>query len=194
MLADHIGIPQLRDLASRSVQFTDKIGLSEMTRLAELAHPSELAENSSLDVQISVHSGSQGFPEISGSVSGSLGLSCQRCLGVLHWPLEVDFRLAVIEKEEDIDNVAEPFDTVVAGSDGVRFAEIVEDELIGSLPLAPMHDDSADCGGAPTLSENKLVSVNDAGSSEASVEGDMNRPFAELSAMLKSTDGADRED
>jgi len=185
MLVDHIGIPQLRDMAKRSEEIAGELGLNQFPRLAALLAPEAGASDSQVDVRFRFRNGVQGFPEISGTVSGVLELSCQRCLGALEWPLELAFQLAVVESDADIEEVAEPFDTLVAGEHGIRLAEVIEDELLSSLPLAPVHQSIADCTDAELL-ETKIVYKRDDSEAEAGeAEADTNQPFAGLAAMLK---------
>jgi uncharacterized protein len=191
MLLAHIGIPQLRDMAKRSEEIADEIELNELSRLASMQHPD--GHNRKIDVRIRFHGGAQGFPEISGTLTGSLELTCQRCLGVLDWPLELGFQLAVVESEDDIEEVAEPFDTLMAGEHGILLAKVFEDEVLSSLPLAPVHENVADCTDAEIL-KSKIV-YRKAGVGESPDDegmGETSQPFAGLAAMLKH--GADTED
>jgi uncharacterized protein len=206
MLVDHTGIPQLRDLASRSEQVSDSIRVSDMSRLAELLHPdAELAE-SELDVRIEFLGGIQGFPEISGHITGSLDIYCQRCLGSLDLPVDTAFRLVVIGSAADLDEIAEPFDVVLAGEQGIRLAEVIEDELLASLPLAPMHADLVSCEtsigvkfigdaiddtGDTTKVNSKMNSKTD---SEVESDIEINRPFEDLAALLKDSKSEDKSD
>jgi uncharacterized protein len=183
MLADHLGVPQLRDLASRSEHYRDTVPVSDMARLTDVLHPDFELQDKKLDLQIEFLGGMQGFPELSGHIGGSLEIVCQRCLGSLEWPVEIDFRLVVISSEEDFDEVAEPFDTVIAGEHGIRLSEIVEDELLGSLPLAPMHDED-DC----------KLSTNADPAMEKNPDGEeMNRPFGNLAALIEQAAEPDRK-
>lgn len=190
MLADHIGIPQLREMAGRSEQVSGEIGLRDLSRLASFLHTEQGAENRRLDVQLSFHRGAQGFPEISGLASGSLELRCQRCLGALEWPVDLSFRLAIVESDSDVDDIPESFDTVVAGEHGIEFAKIIEDEVLASLPLAPMHQESDGCR-MPELPEHQDETVSTAteASSERGAEADTNRPFAQLADLLSTKVG-----
>ena len=205
MLVDHFGIPQLRDFASRSEQVSSSVRVDDLPRLAELLHPDGgLADNLSgpkgsghesgnkegqqeLDVRIEFLGGMQSFPEIKGHVVGSLEIFCQRCLGALKWPVDLDFRLVVVASEADFDEVAEPFDTVVAGEHGIKLAEVIEDELLSSLPLAPMHEDLASC---ETSIGVKFTDIDNE-SSEFEAETETNRPFGDLASLLKAGDSAD---
>ena len=77
-------------------------------------------------------------------------LACQRCLGELRVPLEVD-RHIVFARDEDsaaaLDDASE--DDVLALSGELDVRELVEDELLLALPLVPRHDV---CPGAVRLS------------------------------------------
>ena len=96
-----------RDLASRSEQFRESIGLGKMPRLAEILFESDKQADREIDVHIDLLPGMQGFPEISGQVKGSLDICCQRCLGSITWPVEMRFHLIVVGSETDIDEVAD---------------------------------------------------------------------------------------
>jgi len=185
MLVDHIGIPQLRDMAKRSEEIAGEIGLNQFPRLAAILYPEAGAGDSHVDVRFRFRNGAQGFPEISGTVSGVLELSCQRCLGALDWPLELVFQLAVVESEADIEEVAEPFDTLVAGEHGIRLAEVIEDEFLSSLPLAPVHQNITDCTDAELLETKLVYKRDDSGVDAGEAVADTNQPFAGLAAMLK---------
>jgi uncharacterized protein len=209
MLVDHFGIPQLRDFASRSEQVSSSVRVDDLLRLAELLHPDGgLADDLSgpqgsghepgnkegnkegqqeLDVRIEFLGGKHSFPEIKGHVAGSLDIFCQRCLGALKWPVDLDFRLVVVASEADFDEVAEPFDTVIAGEHGIKLTEVIEDELLSSLPLAPMHEDLASC---ETSIGVKFTDMDNE-SSEFEAETETNRPFGDLASLLKAGDSAD---
>jgi uncharacterized protein len=143
-----------------------------------------------LEVQIDLLAGMQGFPEISGQVKGSLDICCQRCLGSLVWPVDIGFHLVVVGSEADYDEIAEPFDTVVAGEHGIRLTSIIEDELIASLPLAPMHHGNGVCEvRAPAA--GKAVENKESGEPSELSENEIHRPFANLDALMKGDEAAD---
>ena len=94
----------------------------------------------------------------------------------MDWIADTEFRLVVVGSERDLESVAEPFDTVVAGEHGVDIRQLIEDELLGSLPLAPMHASAAEC---EPMAEAVVEAKPDAALQ------DTNRPFAGLDALLK---------
>ena len=204
MLADHIGVPQLRDLASRSEQVSSPVRVNDMPRLAELLHPDVKLADEELDVRIRFLGGTQGnaqgnsqsniqgFPEIRGHLTGSLHIYCQRCLGPLDWSVDIDFHLVIINSMADFDVVAEPFDAVVAGEHGIRLAELIEDELLSSLPFAPMHADLESC--ETSIGVKFIEDGNKPSESGSDMDSDTNRPFGDLAALLKAGESSDNSE
>ena len=143
-------------------------------------YPESDQEDRSLALSIEFLGGRQGFPEIRGRIEGALELLCQRCLGPLSWQSALDFRLVVVGNEADLELVSEPFDAVIAGEHGICLTEIVEDELLASLPLAPMHADEENCDPSGDV---EIVVAGD-----EPVEDELNKPFGDLAAMLKAAE------
>ena len=190
MFADHIGMPKLRDMASRSEQLNVDIRLKDLPRVEGLLYPESEASDQLIRLQFVFSRGAQGFPEINGSASGFIDLRCQRCLGLLRWPFVLEFDLAVAESEDELATSSEPFDTVLASDGMISLLELTEDELLASLPLAPMHEDLADCELKSLLANGAGASLDKldvAGVQTASVApgDDIRRPFAGLSSLLR---------
>lgn len=111
----------------------------------------------------------------------SVPLTCQRCMGIVATPLEVDqwYRFVATEdiamaqddeSEEDLLVMEPQFDLLA----------VLEDELLMALPLVPMHDE---CPVAPMLQAGE-----DALADEAGEKGEKPNPFAVL-AQLKKKNG-----
>jgi uncharacterized protein len=79
------------------------------------------------------------------SITGALHLQCQRCLGLLEYPLQVENTLLVVpqgtEPEEDLDDPEAP-DPLEADPE-LDVQALIEDEILLSLPLAPRHAQGA---------------------------------------------------
>jgi uncharacterized protein len=80
-----------------------------------------------------------GKPSLGIRASGMLGLVCQRCLGPLEFPVEVDVELELSESPAEIENAGDDVDRVLATHD-MDVAALVEDELILALPFSPKHE------------------------------------------------------
>ncbi len=122
-----------------------------------------------------LHCELQGVPESLGrpalrlKVGGTLQVTCQRCLGTLEVPLQIDVLLRLAATQEEMD--AEPLDpegpeSIVAGRD-MPVRTLVEDEVLLALPIAPRH---GTCAGG-----------------EAEGKGAKQTPFAGLRGLIGDT-------
>lgn len=73
------------------------------------------------------------------SVSGELRLVCQRCLGQLIFPLSIEAELVLTQDAREIEEAQDDVDRVLA-SRAMSVAQLVEDEVLLSLPMVPRHD------------------------------------------------------
>lgn len=97
-------------------------------------------------------------------LSGTLQLTCQRCLGALAQPLRVDEVLLLAETQAEID--AEPVnpdapERILAGRE-MQVHELVEDELVLALPIAPRHERcDGDQPGAAATKQSPFAGLKD---------------------------------
>lgn len=111
----------------------------ELSRFARLSGQLESAEGSA-DFEVR-GSEEDGKPFLSLTVRAQLTLRCQRCLGELRFPLFVHSRLMLVEAGVDWpeDEIAEErFDAIPAHGE-LDLLELVEDEILLALPIAPRH-------------------------------------------------------
>lgn len=111
------------------------------------------------------------------SAQATLSLVCQRCLGAVDVPVqcERDFRFVATEELAEVEDEESEEDVLVL-SKSFDLLELIEDELLMSIPLVPMHEE---CPKPVTLQ------VADAG---FDAQGDEKpNPFAVLQ-QLKKTD------
>ena len=75
-------------------------------------------------------------------VGGIIPLACQRCLEAIHFQLDVDSLLELIPADAELSQEELEDDTrdflPVAGE--LDVAELVEDEVLLALPVAPRHE------------------------------------------------------
>lgn len=75
------------------------------------------------------------------AVKGILQLRCQRCLGALAYPVDIDSELELIEGEQDLPAVVNEDDLTdaIKVDPNMDVLALVEDEVLLGLPMAPMH-------------------------------------------------------
>jgi uncharacterized protein len=89
-----------------------------------------------------------GRPALRLRVDGALQLVCQRCLGALEYPLHIEVLLQLAATQAEIDAgplEAEGPDWIVASRE-MPVRELIEDELLLAIPLAPRHERCAGGG------------------------------------------------
>jgi uncharacterized protein len=113
-----------------------------------------------------------GYPAADGSVTATLRLTCQRCLGEVALPVESECRLVFAEGEQAADEAPAGYELAMTQGGRIAFAELAEDELLLALPLVAVHGDEQACVAQPAA--------------EATPEkAPTQHPFAGLREMMK---------
>lgn len=112
--------------------------LADFPRLRESLH----ADVGALRYELQGVPEQHGRPALRLRVQGALQLICQRCLGPLEHRVHIESSLLLRATQAEID--AEPVDAegpeqIVAGRE-MAVHDLIEDELLLALPLAPRHE------------------------------------------------------
>lgn len=124
-------------LADREAAIEATVPLRHFRRLLEGA----LSEEGEVAVAIRFSRDPRGLARLEGTVSCGLSLTCQRCLEAVTVPLAAELDLVLLAREEDTERLNDEEDYLVIGEEPVALQDILEDELIISLPLVPTHTD-----------------------------------------------------
>lgn len=81
-----------------------------------------------------------GYPVISGDIETELMVECQRCLKSLAVPIKSHFELAFVREGQDLEGVPDSYEVVDFPKETLELKALIEDELLLSLPMIPMHD------------------------------------------------------
>ena len=83
-----------------------------------------------------------GRPALGISISGNVPLECQRCLATFALPIAQRTVTVLAKSESDADVLdADSGDEVLVADHPLDSAALIEDELLLTLPYAPMHDE-----------------------------------------------------
>lgn len=130
------------EFARNGGQLTGYCAVAELARLQDL-----VAVNTGVvAVTVVGELDEQRRPWLHLAVRGDLGLVCQRCLGVVSHTLEIEAHLRLIRTgepwpEDEVDEGSEgQADEAIAADEGLLISSLVEEEIILSLPYAPMHE------------------------------------------------------
>ncbi|NND61440.1 MAG: hypothetical protein HKN49_14375 [Gammaproteobacteria bacterium] len=116
--------------------------------------------------------GQDGLVLVDGQLGGQVFVLCQRCLEPVALEINNTIRLALSEADE-AQSVPNDYEAVYAGADGVVLQELVEDEILLSVPLSARHR-SDQCGALARQ-------LKDMGTSQP----ESSTPFAGLDELLK---------
>ncbi|MDA0978381.1 MAG: YceD family protein [Proteobacteria bacterium] len=174
-------IPDLidhRKLANQQREFNGSVPVSSLPRLGEA-----LADDSGdVHLEIAFSRSELGQTRITGTVSASVSLVCQKCLNPYTQSLKSSLQVVVVPGEDALAALDDDEDGFICGEDHLSLVELLEDELLLSVPMIPRHP--AACPGAEV--QNKA----DPGeaSREDDIGGDTYRPFAGLADAFKKAD------
>jgi uncharacterized protein len=110
-------------------------------------------------------------------VSTAVRLRCQRCLEPFEQLLRSRTKLAFVGSDEEAGRVPDGFEAVSAGDGWIDLRELVEDELLLSLPIVALH------GGDTRCAASSRPAAEDSGEEAAARK---QRPFAQLQDLLKN--------
>lgn len=80
---------------------------------------------------------------ISGTVETQVALVCQRCTELDKVLIASEFRFALLRNEEGIRNLPESYEPIVLEEPELDIYELIEEELILSLPIVYYHEEGS---------------------------------------------------
>lgn len=161
---------KLRDvsvLADEGTELSFEIPLARMVRLVrELSAATGVARGT-------VHFGrDRGYEYADVQVAADVPLVCQRCMGPLTTMVESRSRVFLPHSEAAADGVPADVELMIVPEGRLRISELVEEDLVLALPLAPLHADDEYCA----------MRAQEPGPDEA--HGEVQRPFAVLGDLM----------
>ncbi len=105
-------------------------------------------------------------------INGEIPLHCQRCLGKLTYLLNIQREILLAENENELSHLdeIETIDGILADSN-LDILELIEDEIILSLPISPRHREN-ECSAQEFTDSNPIGEKN---------------PFVALAKLKKHT-------
>ena len=114
--------------------------VSAFTRLAEVVYKDQG------EIKARLKFGTRaGTNCLDGHVQADLELRCERCLEPVNKHIESDFRFGLITSEDEAGLLPKEFEPLLASNYELSLLELVEDEILLSLPIVARHDE--ECSG-----------------------------------------------
>jgi DUF177 domain-containing protein len=118
------------------------------------------------------------IPVATVTVEGTARLICQRCLEAMEVGVEATAEVGLVATEADVSRVPEELEPALAPEGRISVGELVEEELLLTLPIVPLHAEADTCnvGVAPTAAPRGR---------DEETQTQTQKPFAQLSELLK---------
>lgn len=162
-------------LCDQSRSFDGRVELTRMTRLAPLLATTD----GEAAFVLAFSRDKKRRAIVQGRVSSSLSLPCQRCLEPVVVEVDSEFALALVGGSQEADLTPEELNPIVVEGNELILLDLLEDELMLALPVAPMHD-IAECG----VNLEQINQLPEGFETESPVvEVDKENPFAALASL-----------
>jgi uncharacterized protein len=132
----------LESLADREGVLSGELQLGKLTRLVGMLH----SDAGSVRASLKFGQRRSGWPEVELTYTAALELTCQRCLEPFSHELAGCVRVVLADAGSAPVEVPEGYEPFELADGRFSPAELIEDELIVSMPLVPKHERLADCG------------------------------------------------
>lgn len=143
--------------------------LSRFDRLAEVL----LSNDGQVSVKLEF-TRSVGIASLRGKVSAKLLVECQRCLQPVETEVSGSFKFALVHSEDEFDLLPEEFEPYLIEGEEQSIIELVEDELLLSLPMVIVHEEAC---------SDFMSKQNEEVKAAIKAEKEAENPFAALKAL-----------
>lgn len=151
------------ELAHNEEKRSGELRLNDCSRLAKVI---DTTNQDQLKIQYNLtgHASKFHLPSMRLIIKSTLPLTCQRCLEVMQFDIALTFDYVISESEPEAFDESDDVDWVEV-SRGMNLNELIEDELLIAIPLAPTHQHAC----RPLTAES----------------GEKHNPFAALKDLIK---------
>lgn len=123
--------------AEKRRAFKGDMALSALPRLADA-----LADNAGTVAVSMAFEKRERLAVVEGHISSVLRLTCQNCLEAVDWPVDHDFKLGIVTSPDAAQLLPYSYEPLLVSEDKMPLRDIVEEELLLSLPAFPKHAES----------------------------------------------------
>ena len=124
-----------RAVAGRS-NFSGRLPLSGLSRLREMLRD----DSGEVAYRLAFWRDEGQRAVVTGEVRASLTVQCQRCLGSFGYEVNAKVALALVHGMDEARQLPEQYDPLMVTESLIRPGDLIEEELLLSLPQIPMHD------------------------------------------------------
>lgn len=126
-------------LVKLRAELNGQISIQNMTRLAEFLFSEPKDE---VHVKLEFTRNEEGLPIIEGLISGKIILICQRCGEGMPFRFAIETYLSPVLYESEAWQLPSEYEPLVTHGELVNLQNMIEDEILLSLPMIPQHCES----------------------------------------------------
>lgn len=156
-------------LAKAKERIVGNVQLASLARLKGIL----LENKGKLKYSLSFDYDESGVCVVESSIEARLILQCQRCFEPVEVEIQKSSLLGVVNDEDEFDSLAREYEPLQLDDDVITVEELVEDELLLSIPLSALHP------------VDKCTGIEDL--ERINAEAKLN-PFSGLAALIKDKD------
>ncbi|MBP2844338.1 23S rRNA accumulation protein YceD [Dickeya oryzae] len=169
-----VKLPLTLDAVRTAQKRLDYVGVYTAEQVMRVAE-SVVSVDSDVNATLSFNIDSQRLAVIDGQADVTVTLLCQRCGRTFEHQVHTTFCFSPVISDEQAEALPEAYEPIEVNEFGeVDLLAMVEDELILSLPIAPVHD-----------SEHCEVSEADMVFGQLPAEAEKPNPFAVLASLKR---------
>ncbi|MCH9643641.1 MAG: YceD family protein [Gammaproteobacteria bacterium] len=113
------------------------VALTDMPNVQDIV---EQGSDAVAQVSLEFDKDEYGYRIIKGDIKMNLVLICQRCNQPMSYRLVIEPHLAIVRSEAEAKVLPKLYDPCIAEEDDNSIAELVEEEILLSLPMVAKHD------------------------------------------------------
>lgn len=161
-----------------------QIDIGDLSRLPEPFRPQGQSAGN-LDCTLRFSTDDAQIYRVDGQVTFALDAVCQRCLNMFRWQGTGTVEVQVLEQAADVPVGSLADDFIVLDGQPLDMLRLLEDELVLSLPMVPMHGHDCLDLDAVTADEEHSGKAQDTGTPS---------PFAVLASLRSASDEPETRD
>ena len=128
------------DAMSRGLRLDGSLPVAQLPRFASAL--AMVGGDLQVQLECAAQAGTLGL--ISGKLSATVQLTCQRCLQAIPWALSAPVNVTLVGNEADEERLLEHCEPVLVEAGELLLWDLIEDEALLALPIAPSCA-NADC-------------------------------------------------
>jgi len=151
--------------------FSGRVAITDLPRLAKIV----LGAESDVELQLEFGRDREKRACINGSVKAELLLECQRCLSPMSFSIVSQLNVALVRSTEEAERLPDDYDPLLLDEPRILLLDIVEEELLLSLPQVSRHEIGECCSSVHQETEQAVTDLEK--------PGERVNPFAVLAKL-----------